>query len=169
MASDARIGGLLVLLMGMACANIAVWINPIIKDGNPGLATASVVFRGIEGALLIMMAAILLALGSAGAQVRFALGFYDALGQVVAFAFCFGAMMYYLAMWQQKVVPRWLSGWGIVAIVLHTLATALTFVGVESFGTVNIALNAPIALQEMVLAVWLIIKGFRPARMVTAN
>jgi len=75
------------------------------------------------------------------------------------FAFAAGALMYYAIFYRARLVPRWLSGWGMVG-VLFLLAACL----VALFGggpvTSNAVLVIPIAVQEMVLAVWLIAKGF---------
>jgi uncharacterized membrane protein len=60
-----------------------------------------------------------------------------------------------------RLVPRWLSGWGLVAIVLSMVAAVYAgFTQDFGFTTVNNVLSVPIGLQEMVLAVWLIVKGF---------
>ena len=78
------------------------------------------------------------------------------------FAFCTGAFQYYFLFFQTRLIPRWLSGFGIVAIISMLTACVLSlFSGNEI--TSYIPLAAPIGLQEMVLAVWLIVKGFSPA------
>jgi len=77
------------------------------------------------------------------------------------FAFCLGAFMYYYVFFQSRLIPRWLSGFGIVAIILMCTACVLALFSGNRI-TSYILLAAPIALQEMVLAVWLIVKGFNP-------
>jgi len=53
-----------------------------------------------------------------------------------------------------------LSGWGLVGITLTIITSVLVLLGViPGFGTVQMMANLPIALQEMVFAFWLIIKG----------
>ena len=69
--------------------------------------------------------------------------------------------MYYYLFFQSRLIPRWLSGWGIVAIILMMSAcVSALFSGNPVTGYTLLVL--PIALQEMVLAVWLIVKGFTP-------
>jgi hypothetical protein len=64
-------------------------------------------------------------------------------------------------MYRSTIVPRWLSVWGLLAVALSVVATLYSgFTQEFGFTTVNTALNVPIGLQEMVLAVWLIAKGF---------
>lgn len=65
---------------------------------------------------------------------------------------------YYLVFYRSGLVPR-LSGWGIGAIVLTFLACLLALFTQKELTTYTIVL-LPIAVQEMVLAVWLIAKGF---------
>ncbi len=81
---------------------------------------------------------------------------------VAVFAFCLGAFMYYYLFFQSRLIPRWLSGFGIVAIILMMAACVSALFSGNRI-TSYIPLAAPIAVQEMVLAVWLIVKGFNPS------
>ena len=74
-------------------------------------------------------------------------------------AFSVGALMYYNLLYRSRLVPRWLSGWGILAIVLSLVACLLALFGHHPV-TSYVPLVLPIAAQEIVLAVWLIAKGF---------
>ena len=75
------------------------------------------------------------------------------------FAFVLGAFLYYYLFYQSRLIPRWLSGWGIVASVLMLAACVLALFS-DSPVTGYVLLALPIGVQEMVLAVWLIVKGF---------
>jgi hypothetical protein len=76
-------------------------------------------------------------------------------------AFCLGALMYYYIFYQTKLIPRWLSGWGLVGAALCMVAGLLVmFRVIGPMSTSQVVLAIPIAVQEMVLAVWLIVKGF---------
>ncbi len=79
----------------------------------------------------------------------------DRISQVSVFVFSIGALMIYSVFYQSKLVPRWLSVWGLIGGILYSSVPLLTM-----FGYAWEALYAPLALQEMVLAVWLIVKGF---------
>lgn len=46
-----------------------------------------------------------------------------ALGAVVAFGI--GALVYYVALWRTRLVPRWLSDFGLAAVVAMELAAVL--------------------------------------------
>jgi hypothetical protein len=74
--------------------------------------------------------------------------------------FAIGAAMLYYLLLQARLVPRLLSLWGLVAAPLFLIASlSLLWTG-DPNSTLANALFAPLALQEMVLAVWLIAKGF---------
>lgn len=170
-------GALLYLIGYFACAGIAVVMYPVLKQWNAGLALGSVVFRTIEAAFYLVGLVCLLSLPTlgqhfiaAGAGDRASLqaigdslvSVHDQAGLVAVFAFCLGASLYYTLFFQSRLVPRWLSGFGIVAIILMMAACVLALFSGNRI-TSYIPLAAPIAVQEMVLAVWLIVKGFNPS------
>ncbi len=69
--------------------------------------------------------------------------------------------MFYGLLFRSKLLPRWLSGWGLIAAIPYLAAgVSATFRLVEPMSTVRVAAMLPLALQEIVLAVWLIAKGF---------
>jgi len=78
------------------------------------------------------------------------------------FAFALGALMYYYVLYRSQLVPRWLSGWGIAGELLMLVA-CLSALFSRNAVTSYIVLVLPIAVQEMVMAVWLISRGFRSA------
>jgi hypothetical protein len=89
---------------------------------------------------------------------------------ILKIVFSLGALMFYYLLYQSKLVPRWLSGWGFVGATLH-LASGLFFMfgWLTEFPVLGIFWDLPIALQEMVLAVWLIVKGFNSSAMVSQS
>ena len=75
--------------------------------------------------------------------------------------FMIGALMLYMMLWRARLVPRWISGWGLVSVIaLGTVAVTATFVDVPP--AVGVSLIVPLAVQEMVMAVWFIFRGFAP-------
>ena len=71
--------------------------------------------------------------------------------------------LYYCLFYRSRLIPRWLSVWGIAAVILGTAACVLALYG-DNPTTDYAPLFLPIAVQEMVLAVWLIAKGFSVPR-----
>ena len=69
--------------------------------------------------------------------------------------------MFYWLLFQSKLIPRWLSIWGLIGIVLHFATGLLMLFKLQlETSTLNTIMNFPIFLQEMVIAIWLIVKGF---------
>ncbi len=170
-------GALAYLVTAFASGGIAIAMYPVMKESNAGLALGSVVFRALEAAFYMIEVVCLLALRALGQQFTAAgaadrtslqaignllVSFRDQAALVAVFAFCLGAFMYYYLFFQSRLIPRWLSGFGIVAIILMMAACVLALFSGNRI-TSYIPLAAPIALQEMVLAVWLIVKGFNPS------
>ena len=77
------------------------------------------------------------------------------------FPWCIAATIYYAIFYRTRLVPRWLSVWGLIGLAMMLVSTFAAMFGfLDSMSPVQIVLNFPIALQEMVLAVWLIVKGY---------
>ena len=86
-------------------------------------------------------------------------------------AFCLGGLMYYFVFYQSKLIPRWLSIWGLIALVLLLATVFLTLFDGEPYSVSgNLTFLAlPIFVQEMVLAIWLIVKGFNPSAIASGS
>jgi hypothetical protein len=174
------LGALLVLIMGFALAMVPVMMFPISRRHNETLALGYVVFRGaLESTAYIGMVISRLALiplsqeyvraGASGAsdfqtQAIVLLGAHDSINHILIIVFSLGAVMFYSLLYQSKLIPRWLSVWGLIAILLHfSTAFVLMFGLLDEDSQLLLLVNFPIFLQEMVMAVWLIVKGFNPS------
>lgn len=170
------LGAILQFIASVASAGIAISLYPILKRYNEGLALGSVGFRIIEAVFGIVVALGLMSLVTlsqnfvnAGSPAG---SDYQTLGTLIkavmnwsgfvflALAFTLGALLYYYIFYQSRAIPRWLSGWGFVAAALSLSAALWTAFSGDFFSTTAVVLNLPIGIQEMVLAVWLIVKGF---------
>jgi hypothetical protein len=80
---------------------------------------------------------------------------------VAVFAFGVGALMYYAVFYRSRLIPRWLSGFGLGATAAMLVACLLALFS-NSDVTGYTLLAAPIFVQELVLAVWLLARGFSP-------
>jgi hypothetical protein len=167
-------------LMGAACTGIGLALYPILRKYNEGLAFGAAGFRIIEGVVDVVGALLLVTLLTlsqeyltAGAPEASYFQTADVLintgkdwltNVAMLLTFGIGALMYYIVFYQFRLVPRWLSVWGLVAIIMTIISAVLVlFQFIPSAGTIQIVLNLPILPQEMVLAVWLIAKGINPA------
>jgi hypothetical protein len=73
-----------------------------------------------------------------------------------------GALMFSAVLYRWRYLPRWLSGWGILGAAAYLTAGVIAV-----FSTHLVVLLLPLALQEMVMAVWLIVRGFDPVALAT--
>jgi hypothetical protein len=64
------------------------------------------------------------------------------------------------ALYLARLVPGWLSLWGLVGAAAYLIAGLLVMYGLEPLSTPQVVLEAPLGLQEIALALWLIVKGF---------
>ncbi len=178
-ANDSRVvmTALIEFVWAVTGAGIAIGLYPVLRKLNPALALGSVAGRLVEAVFVVVGALGLLALltvsqeavaaGSAGlASAATVSNLVLAVrewvhGFVALIPFGVGAFMYYVVLYKSRLIPRWLSTWGLVAIVLFMVSTVYAgFTQDFGFTTVNTVLNIPIGLQEMALAIWLIAKGF---------
>ena len=174
---NAMIGAVFYFIMAAAGASIAIPMYPILKKYNESLAIGSVGFRIIEGAIFmvgVFFVVLLVPLShefvDAGAPDD---SHFQTLGALLragytidhavvpgVFAFSIGALMYYYIFYQSELVPRWLSVWGIIGVILGIVNGLFDMFGGVPIETVSLLLDLPIFVNEMVLAVWLIVKGF---------
>lgn len=180
------VGMFLSFIAAAASAGIAISLYPVLRKYNEGLALGAVGFRLIEavfymvGALCpVVLYTVSPASVNAGGQETLFQTLRHVLlttGDLAGFvfgvlAFCIGALMYYSIFYQTNLIPRWLSVWGLAAIVALLSAVLITVFDGEPFSVSGnlVLLALPIALQEMVLAVWLIVKGFNPAAIASGS
>lgn len=73
-----------------------------------------------------------------------------------------GNLMLYYILYQSKIIPRWLSLWGLIATMLSGIIASilLMFSVINIITPAYITLAFPTALFEITLAIWLITKGF---------
>ncbi len=172
-------GTLLELINHIAVVGIAVVIYPILRRFSERLAVGYVAARSIESVLfaigtmhLVALANVSHAFVAAGAPSA---SYFHTLGDMLLAghnwdnaallftAFSLGALILNYLLYQTKLVPRWLCGWGLVAAALILAARIMVMSGLELSSASVFMMDAPIMLQEMVFAVWLIVRGFNAA------
>ena len=174
------IAALFVLLMGLALALVPVMLFPILKKQNEALALGYIVFRGaletvayivlvITWFFLLILSREYVAAGAPDGSYFQTLGAllqkgHDSISPILIIVFSLGALMLYYLFYRSNLIPRWISVWGFIAITLHLVTGFLIiFQLMTPFSTIDLVMNFPIFLQEMVMAVWLIVKGFNPS------
>ena len=164
-------GAVLVLLAGFALALVPIVFWPVGKRYNETLAMGYVVFRGgletviyVVGAFGWLVLIVLSKEADAGQFANFVHAALPVIWDQGAITFVLGALMFYVVLYQSRLVPRWLSTWGLVGAALGIVPPLGGMFGL-SLGI----LVAPLALQEMVMAVWLIAKGFNQTAIAAAS
>jgi hypothetical protein len=168
---------LLFLLAATSAFSTAILLYPILRKYSEGLAAGYVGLRTFENilyvtgvvALLVMLsvstsdsaeqaaATDLRLLGSA----LLALNSWAVLLGTLIF-FSFGALTLNYVLYRSRLVPRWLSVWGLVAAIGTLSYGLLGIFGVGTgLGSPYMLLAMPIAFQEMVFAGYLIARGLR--------
>ena len=85
----------------------------------------------------------------------------EAVRMMTVFTFGLGALILYGAFYRSRIVPRWVSVWGLAAILLHLVTGFFDLcLGNGRATAVPAWIHVPIFLQEMVMAVRMIVKGF---------
>ncbi len=165
------------LIAAGTCVGIALALYPLLKKVNATMALGSVLFRAIEAVFYTTAVVSLLSILPVGQQSAATpvnsraplqalpdtiLSLRDHSTLAGVFAFTVGALMYYSLFYRSRLVPRWLSGWGVAGVLLMMIA-CLSALFTHSPVTGYTLLILPIAVQEIVLAVWLLVKGFDPS------
>jgi Domain of unknown function (DUF4386) len=179
------LGTLLQLIGYAACPCIALALYPVLRKYGEGFALGSVVFRTLEATFYGLGLVGLLMLVTLGREAATS-GAADSavfthaaalltagrvwLGFVIGVLFFgIGGLLYGWLLYRSALVPRWLSGWGIAGATLTMISGVLVMFQLASPMTpIHLALNLPIFAQEMVLAVWLIARGFSPRAIAAA-
>lgn len=168
------IGVLLELINCIAVVGIAVMMFSTFKKYDEGLALGYIGFRVIESAILVMAALSPLLLitlsqeyintGAPDASYFQTIGALVSAGRahlsglLITVFFSLGALLFYYLLYQLKLIPRFISVWGLIGAVL-----VLTWNLLEAFGisiSAGMILALPIILNEIFLGIWLIVKGF---------
>ena len=170
---------LLVLTMGLSLAFVPIVLYPVLRRLNEVLALGYLIIRGaVETACYVLSAISILMLLALGEAVAAGPGTASPVGlplgnlvkghvdvdAVLALVFCLGGVMFYLLLYRSRIVPRWITVWGLAAIPFYVAAFVLAMYSViDTDSTQQTLLFTPLAVQEVVLGVWMIARGFRPA------
>lgn len=169
------------LICAFAMIFIPVILMRVVKKEHERLAVAYVVFRFLEGILFIYLAIKSLSIislsreylntGNNSSSVIEILG--NAVNSEIHWAtiiyiiiFCFGAIAFYTLLYKSELVSKFFSVWGILATVYLFIGAMLGLFSIGIFNNIQLMQGMvyfapPIALNELVLSIWLIVKGFK--------
>jgi len=179
-ASLVGAGAFLLIIGGVCASGIAISLYPVLKKSDPVLALGAVGFRISEGVLRFVSVCILLSIitlsqlyvkagapdssyfQTLGELLLAARGWVSHVGALLAFSV--GCTLYYIVFYRTKLIPRWISVWGLVFGISGMISCALVSIRlIAPMGTEQVLMIIPMLPQEIVLAVWLIVKGFNPS------
>lgn len=170
-------GVVFTLIMALAAVCIPITMYPILKKQNRSLAIGYVGARFLEAMFYFTQATLFLTLLTLSREFIAAgtpdNSIYQTLGVLITAAgdwsghvimdlavFSVGAVIFNLMLFKSRLVPRIVSGFGIIGAIMYFTAALLILFGREPLSTIQIVLSIPLAISELVLALWLIIKGF---------
>ena len=174
------LGVLLEFACVLAIPMIGMLLYPVLRRWHGGLALAYAGFRSLEAVFLIAIQAKVLSLidvsedhlaatgrGEDGAAIEAVgdgiLAEIDRLFTLYVLVFAVGGLFLYWLLHRSRLVPRWLADWGFLAAAWMLVGTIAVVLTDASGALIEAAIVLPLALNEMVLAGVLIIRGFGSA------
>ena len=166
------------LIAAVSAFGTAVMLFPVLKKTIESLALGYVALRLIENIFYIVGALsliIILTVGQGYVAGASNASYYQPLGTLLLalhdwsiwmgtlIFFGLGSLTLNYLLYQSKLVPRFLSVWGLIGAALVLLYGLLSLFSLTPDLSSLAILAVPIAVQEMVFAVWLIVKGFNPS------
>jgi len=179
--SQVIIGMFLEFINAAAVVGIAVLMFPLLKKQNEALALGYAGSRIVESAILVVGHIFLLLLIILSQEYMKAANpdasYFQTLGtlfiaergltfRMVMIVVSLGALMFYYLLYQSKLIPRFISVWGLIGAPLSLAGGLIAIFGHRagaSMPTSTMILGLPIMLNELFIGVWLIVKGFNPS------
>lgn len=164
--------------MAVVYVLIATVLYPVFREKQPVLAVIHTGFRLVGSAFLFAgIASLLLLLLVSESYVNASVenhAYHETLGQILRagrdwlnhvamiLPWSIGGIFLYYLFLQSELIPVWLSIWGLIASGLTVLATVLLMLNmIQIVSTAYMVMNAPTAILEVTLAMYLFIKGFK--------
>ena len=176
-ATDAsRLSGaaLLILLMGISLSSMTIFLYPLFRKDSKELALGMLLFRGaLEGVYYFLVALVVLTIATLGTEYvatgsdnaalqslgHVLLALQGFVGHSGTFLFLVGAICLYISFYRTRLIPRWLAIWGLVGTIPYMANAALHILGIDT-GGIGLYVEMPLAIQEIVMGLWLLIAGF---------
>jgi hypothetical protein len=158
--SSLILGVILEIACGAAVVGIGLLMFPILKPFNKRLALGYVIFRIIECTIIVIGGIYLLWLLKLMWKYEMIVFVFTALGGLI-----FSYLLY-----SSKLIPRYLSGLGILGYGILLLGVLLNmFSNFNINDGAGMLLYLPGGLFELFLPVWLFIKGFNSSIISSSN
>jgi hypothetical protein len=176
--SQVLLAGLLDVLLAFSCIGTAIALYPVVKRQNQSVALGFVGSRTLEAAIIVtgviaLLSVVTLRQAGAGAE---GLGAGHALVAAYNWTFLFGpgfmavvnACLLGSLLYRSGLVPRIIPLVGLIGAPLLLASDIAVLFGLWTQTSLPAGIaTVPIALWEISLGVWLVVKGFRPSPITT--
>jgi hypothetical protein len=144
------------VISGLAVICIAVLMFPLFKQLNKSVSRSYLILKYIEGILMIIAG--LLFLITSLQYMRDII--YNG---IHVYIFILGSFIFYYSLYKSKLIPRFISVWGALGIIVLLVSTLLKLANMN-YSMIDYLLVI-IITNEIFLSIWLMIKGFNPTVM----
>jgi Domain of unknown function (DUF4386) len=171
-------GGLLEVIVALACIGTAVTLYPVIKRQNEAAALGFVAARVLEAVMICTGVVSLLSLVTLGQHAGGTAGANGAALVTIAashvatykwtfllsqsFMPAFNALLLGSLLYRSRLVPRIIPVIGLIGAPFLIGTVIATLLGGLKLGSPELA-AVPVAAWELSLGAWLVVKGFRPS------
>lgn len=171
-ATQLNIGIYLELVTGIAVVGIVVMLFPILKQHNKHLSLVFIISRIIESIFCILCAIVPILLLSLSREAIKSENLntphiqtvsnllistrLHMTGLLIPLFFSLGAASFYYILYHTKLLPRFISVWGGIAVILVLIVNLF-----KPDNSMALFLALPIILNEIFLGIWLFFKGFK--------
>ncbi|SDB50102.1 protein of unknown function [Flavobacteriaceae bacterium MAR_2010_188] len=164
------IGTLLEFICAIAVVAISVLLYPILKNYSERIAIWYVGFRISEFTIIVFSKIKILSLipltqdyinttmtenENLKTLGRMILIEHSIAVLMVMIAFGIGALMFYYLLFKSKLIPRFISVWGMIGVILVLTANVVELSG----SSLGMLIYMPMGLNELFLGFWLLFKG----------
>jgi hypothetical protein len=162
-----RAGVLVETITAMGIIFLGVMMYQTFKELNPKLATVALGLYIFEGGLLAVSRSFgfsLLHLSQEAVTTGFpehlqsmgnlAMANLNSIYALHMLPFCVGAILFYLLLDRSRILPRWVSLWGVISVGFTLILTVVALMGVE----VPFFLYLPYAPFEFLVGIWLLVQ-----------
>jgi hypothetical protein len=170
------IGGIFQFFLVPIYVGFSLLLYPILKQYNKTLSIGFIGFRFMAATFqligIILLPIFVLLSQEYSSAPRTELAIYESAGDMlrlirdltnhlgVILATGLGNVLFYLILYKEKLVPKWISIWGFLGNIAIMLASFLIiFQLIEVISTEYGLLSIPVVAQEIALAIWLLTKG----------
>jgi hypothetical protein len=171
------LGALFELVLACSAIGTAIMLYPYLRKQNESIALGYVCFRFFEAVIIVIGIVSVLSLLTLSREfvstAASSISTYQTSGTLLLavheWTFILGpnfmlgvnTLMYSYLFYRSKLVPKFISVMGLAGASMILIAALLEMFGViQQVSAWGVILAIPIAFYEMILAVWLIVKGF---------